>query len=460
MPNRQSRSYPCLLLAALSAAYFFATLDRIVISLLVEPIKADLGLSDTEISLLLGVAFILLFSVAGLPMGFLVDRINRMRLLGAGVFVWSGMTALCGLANGFWSLFFARAGVGIGEAVLAPAGFSLISDAFEKRRLGLALGIFTMGGALGTGASLILGGYAISVLTDLGEVRLPVLGVLALWQLTFVLIAIPGVFLAIMFALMPGPMRKSGKNASAESGAIRAVLDFYRANSTLLALHHVATGMTSIVLYGGYSWVAPIFNRVHNWSPDDVGYAAGVVAMVVTPTGLLGGGALGDYLLRYGASLRLWVCAVSVACGAICALAYPLMADPYPALVFFGGMIMFATVPVGVGNAALQHVLPGDIRGRVSAVYFFSLSMIGMTGPTLIAGTSDLFFPFPSGIAVASAIVMPLALVVATVLWIRAVPLYRRMLDQTDNPNIEASSPAYGTETHVPDKSATSGKRI
>jgi len=431
--DRQSRSYPWILLGVLSLCYLIATLDRIVISLLVEPIKADLGLSDTQISLLLGLAFVLVYSIAGLPIGFLVDRVNRTRLLGLGVGTWSLMTAMCGLANSFWALFFARAGVGIGEATLTPTGYSLISDAFEKRRLGLALGIFTMGGQLGTGGSLILGGYAIGELSKHGEFHIPLLGVLQPWQLTFVLLAIPGLVIAAIVASIPSPLRKVNPAERPETGAVSAVLDFYRANRALLSRHHLATGLTSLVLYGGYSWVAPFFARVHHWEPAEVGFAAGTVSIVVTSVGLLGGGALGDYLLRYSSHLRLWICAISVSGSAISGLFYPFLHDGFWAMIVFGAMIMFATVPIGVGNAALQHVIPSQIRGRVSAIYFFSLSIVGMSGPTLIALTSDLFFPFPSGIGYATAIIVPIAMTMAAILWVWAIPPYRRLAQQVES---------------------------
>lgn len=429
MIDRQSPSYPWILLTVLSLTYLCGTLDRVVISLLVEPIKTDLGLTDTEVSLLQGFAFMLVFSFVGIPMGVLVDRMNRARLLASGVGVWSLMTGLCGLANNFWTLFLARAGVGIGEATLTPAGYSLISDAFDKKRLGLALGIFTMGGSLGTGLSLVLGGYAIGELGQHGDFDVLLLGVLHPWQLTFVLLALPGLVLAMTVALMPVPLRRAVQPVAASQMA-GALGRFYRENRAFIMRQHIATGLTSLVLLGGYSWIAPFFARVHGWQPAAVGFAAGIVSIIGSPVGLLGGGALGDWLLRYGAHMRLWVCAVSVGFGALFALFYPIVPDAGLAIILFGLMAMFATVPVGVGNAALQHVVPGEIRGRVSAIYFFCLSMIGMIGPTLIAGISDIFFTTPSGIGYATALVLPLALTVAMLLWLWAIPPYRKLVEQ------------------------------
>jgi MFS family permease len=433
MINRQSRHYSWFLLGVLSLSYLCATLDRIVISLLVDPIKADLGLTDTQISFLQGPAFLLVFAVSAIPVGVLVDRTNRTRLLAFGVGVWSVMTALCGLASSFWMFFFVRAGVGIGEATLNPTGFSLISDAFEKRRLGLALGIFTMGGAIGSGLSLMLGGYAIGTLGRHGDYHLPVLGVLHPWQLTFVLLAIPGVIISLIVGGMPNPARKIHVSASIDAGSISAVIRFYQGNAALLTRHHIASGVTSMVLLGGYSWIAPLFFRVHGWDPAAVGFAAGLAIIIGNPVGLLGGGALGDYLLRRGPQMRLWVCAMAMICGAVFALLYSTLSDPTLAIVFFGGMAMFVTVPFGVGNAALQHIVPSEIRGKVSAIYYSLVHVLGMFGPTMIAVTSDKFFRFPSGIAYATAIVLPSLLLIAAALWLWTIPPYRRFVEKLND---------------------------
>jgi MFS family permease len=432
MIDRQSRFYPWILLTILSLAYLSASLDRIVISLLVEPIQADLGLSDTEISLLQGLAFVLVFSFASIPFGMMVDRMNRMRLLASGIGMWSIMTAWCGLANNFALFFVARAGVGVGEAVLTPAGYSMISDAFDKKRLGLALSIFMMGGSIGTGLSLVLGGYAVGELSKHGSFHIPLFGVLHPWQLTFVWLAIPGLIIALIVGTLPNPSRKHQKLAAAESTALLA--RFYRENRAMIARHHIATGLASLALLGGYSWIAPLFTRVYGWQPAEVGLAAGIVSIIGAPIGLLGGGFLGDWLLRFGPYMRLTVCGVSVALAAFCALLYPLVPWAGTAITLFGGMAMFATVPFGVGNAALQHIVPSELRGRISAIYFFSSSIIGMFGPTLIAAISDTFFPFPSGIGFATALVLPTSLLLSAFLWIWSINPYQQLTERIDNP--------------------------
>jgi MFS family permease len=147
-----------LLLALLAAAYLCAVIDRTLLSVLVEPIKADLRLTDTQIALLQGLAFLLTYSTVAIPIGLLIDRVHRTWLVAVGISLWSVMTALCGAAHHIWSLFLARAGVGIGESVLSPAAYSLISDSFPKKRLGLAFGIYTAGAKSGIGLGLTVGG--------------------------------------------------------------------------------------------------------------------------------------------------------------------------------------------------------------------------------------------------------------------------------------------------------------
>lgn len=430
MLNRQSRHYPWVLLAVLSVAYISASVDRIVISLLVDPIKADLGLTDTEISLLLGLAYVLVFSVAGLFMGILVDTLRRTRLLSLGIGFWNAMTVACGLSNSFLALFLSRTGLGIGQAVLTPAAYSLISDSFDKKRLGLALGIFTTGGAIGTGLSLILGGLAIGALSKDGDYHLPVLGTLHPWQLIFVIVAIPGFLVAAICAALPEPPRKTEGEGRAGANPLNAIGRYYRSNAWFLTCDHVAAGMSSLALLGAYSWIAPLLVRLHDWDPAAVGYWVGFVSLIGAPVGLLGGGALGDYLTARGAQARLWICAVSAGLAALFGAIYPLLADPEHLILAFGIMAMFATVPMGVGIAALQHVLPGEIRGKVSALYFFTVSGIGMIGPTLIAAISDAFFAGDSGIAYVTAMVIPASMGLAALMWALAVPPYRRILSQ------------------------------
>ena len=425
--QRESRR-AWVMLVALSLAFACSTLDRIVISLLVEPIKADLGLTDTQFSLLQGLAFLLVYSLSGIFIGLLVDRINRCTLIAIGVALWSLMTGLCGLARSFWELFFARAGVGIGEATLSPAAFSLIVDMFPRSKHGFALGLYSAGGVMGGCLALMAGGTLISTLAARGAMEVPIIGLVQPWQMTFFLLTLPGLAIAAAFLMLREPARTTGV-ASRSAGyfsnpALRA---FYATHKSFLIRHHVAVGLCNLGLLGALSWLPSLFIRVHGWDVRDIGIAAGLCYMAGGLAGLIGGGALGDYVLRFGPATRLTVCAVSTAVAAVCAVIYPLAPNAQIAMVAFGGFMMCGSLPLGVANAALQMIVHGSIRGVVSSIYYLVLSLVAILGPTLIAVIGDRVFPEQVGIRYATAIVLSIAAVLSTLLFIWVTPEYRRL---------------------------------
>lgn len=425
-----------LLLLLISLAYMCSMLDRLVISLLVEPIKASLAISDTQISLLQGFAFLIVYALAGIPLGYLADRTNRIRLISAALVAWSLMTGLCGLATSFAALFFARAGIGMGEAALTPSAYSLIADGFPRRRLGMAISIYHIGGSMGAGISMVIGGILIGALTLNGPVTLPILGVLAPWQLTFLVLAIPGILIALFILAVPEPARRvidpvrAGKDC-AEQVNRRHLITFFKENRTLLAGHHIAVACANIALLGGTSWIAPMFKRIHGWQAAEAGVGIGIALLVASPLGLLCGGYINDKLSHRGAHMGLIVCAISMVCGAAFAAAYPLVANPYVSLGLYGTMIAFASVPLGVGAAALQRIAPADMRAIVSSVYLMVFSFVSVLGPTMIALAADKIFPTPTGIRYAIATVLPTVMILASVLYLLILPAYRRLAEKS-----------------------------
>jgi MFS family permease len=184
--------------AVLVLAFVFSFIDRIVIALLVEPIKADLGISDFDIGLLQGFAFAIFYALLGIPIGRLSDRISRRGIIATGIAVWSLMTAACGLARSFFGLFLARVGVGVGEATLSPAAYSMISDYFPREKLGRALGVYQSGAMLGAGIAFLVGGAAVQLLSAYDGQVLPVLGPVRMWQLAFFAVGLPGLLIALL----------------------------------------------------------------------------------------------------------------------------------------------------------------------------------------------------------------------------------------------------------------------
>lgn len=419
-----------LLLALLAVAYTCAIIDRTLLSLLVEPIKADLHLTDTQISLLQGLAFLLTYSTMAIPIGLLIDRVQRTWLVALGISLWSVMTALCGTAHHIWSLFLARAGVGIGESVLSPAAYSLISDGFPKKRLGLAFGIYTLGGKSGIGLGLMVGGLLILAVNRLGPVSVPLLGDVRPWQMAFFAVGLPGLIVALSIALTPEPARHKDEEGLRRTtwASVVEVVRFYRDNGALLTRHHLAVGVAMVAEFSISSWVAPLFMRVHGWPIGAVGVRIGGVTIVGSLLGLVGGGALSDRAARHGPQGRLYICAAALAVGGAFGLAFPLADDAYVALGLYGITTTLITVPFGVGGAALQLIVPGSIRGTVSAIYLFVISMLTMLGPMLVAVVADTFFPGGPGIRYGLSIVVPASALLAMYLMLSLVSRYRKAL--------------------------------
>jgi MFS family permease len=206
----------------LTFAYVVSFVDRTILSLLIEPIKADLALSDTQIALVQGIAFGLFYAAMGLPLGWLADRMSRRLLIGIGAGFWCLATAACGLAASFPQLFLARIGVGVGEAALSPAAMSMISDSFPKERRALPIGIYAGAAALGAGLALILGGSVIRLVSGASQVSLPLVGDVAAWQAAFILVGVFGLVLLPLMATVVEPLRR---NDSAVQGRCSASID-------------------------------------------------------------------------------------------------------------------------------------------------------------------------------------------------------------------------------------------
>ena len=191
--------------AVMTLAQVFAFIDRQIPAMLVEPIKQDFNLNDSQIALLGGAAFSIFYAIMALPIGYAVDRYKRVNVLGSGILVWSLMTTFAGLANSFGRLFGARIGVAVGEAVMAPVSVSLVSDYFPQNKQGKPMGIITAGVYLGIGTTLIGGGYLIDYLTNIGGITVPLIGYFKPWQATFLVVGIPGILIACLLYTSPSP---------------------------------------------------------------------------------------------------------------------------------------------------------------------------------------------------------------------------------------------------------------
>lgn len=408
-----------LTVAILFVAYILSFIDRMIIGLLVEPLKADLDLSDTQVSLLQGLAFALFYTLVGLPIGRLIDRSARLPIIAAGVAFWSLMTSACGLATQYWHLFLARMGVGVGEATLSPAAYSIIPDLFPKRRLGLAMGVYGLGSAAGAGLAFLIGAAVIRLVSETGSITLPVFGELRAWQATFFIVGLPGLLVAGLVMLLPEPARRGAAAPNARIAvSLRAVMDFMVARAGSVLGLCFAVGMVNFAVFAAVSWLPVMLIRVHGFDISAAGNLAGGALILGGLIGLVGGGAITDQLGGGLPKGRLAFCGYAAVVGTLFAVVFPLVGSPWVAAAAFVVFFAAAAVPIGAAASALQQLTPNRMRATVSAVYLFVVNLIGLgVGPTATAVVGDTFFPGGEGIRYAIAWVSPAGFAVAALLF-------------------------------------------
>ena len=400
----------------LMLANTLAFIDRAALALLLEPIKNDLGVSDTAMSLLHGLSFTIFYVAVGIPVARLADRSNRRNIIACGIFFWSAMTALCGVARSFSTLFAARVGVGAGEGGFSPSAYSMLADYFPKERLPTALGVYQMGIYLGIAGALLIGG-SISTAIPPGEtLQLPILGAVKGWQLVFLLLGAPGLLLTAVLMTVPEPARQ-GVVSDAPAVPLRKF--FAHIGGRKQAYLGLAIGFALMIFVGNGTgaWTPAFLQRKYGWSTADVGFSYGLVVFFCGTTGALAGGLFASWLRRRGheqanllAALLGFSALVPVTIG------FPLMPTAQLALVLIGFVNFFAGFNFGGGLAALQELTPNRMRALLSAGYLLIINIIGAAfGPTSVALVTDYWFGdpqrLPEAIAITCAIASPLSVV-------------------------------------------------
>lgn len=399
------------LIFVLLTLYTLAYLDRQVITLLIDPIRQDLGVTDVEMGFLQGMGFTLFFALAGPFLGWMVDRYRRRWIIWGGVTVWSLCTAACGLADTYGQLLAARFGVGAGEAALLPAAYSMISDAVEKSRLSRALAVFSLGAIAGGALSFALGGAIIAFAASYGEMVLPVIGVVAPWQLVFLAIGGVGLPLATLVFLIGEPARKT---TDLREGGTTAGFDHFRRHWRFYVFHIAGFSLMCMVSASHVAWKATVLIRDYGWSVATIGWSMGLLGLVCGAIGMYGSGVLADWLFRRGmrdAHVRIYVVALPVMAAAAVVAYTSQMIE----LTLLGFAILGIGSPfIAVAAAALQLTTPPERRGIVSAVFLMIYNLVGFgLGPAATALLSRVMYGEPGDLASAMAwsfvIVTPLA---------------------------------------------------
>ena len=377
------RPYAWTVVAILIATAVLSYTDRQVLSLLVDPIRGDMGISDTQISLLLGTAFAVIYGIAGIPLGLLADRISRRNLICAGVSVWSLGTIACGFSHNFAEIFASRIVVGLGEAALSPAAISLISDYFPPSRRGTAVGFFLSGIAMGSGVAILIGGGVLHAI-ELGALAATPLSSYAPWRMVLLVIGGPGLLWAIAILLIREPLRHTAEGESAAGAADGGT---WRATPWAQVVPiYIVLAAASFVDNAVGAWAPTLLIRDFGKDPAQIGVELGLLLTVGFGGGVLIGGALADRAgARGGWPRKLRVCLYS---GLLILPASLLMNSPTFSFVMAGVPLYFALsgIVTAVGFSAILDVVPNRSRGLAMSMSFFLNVALGAgLGPTAVA---------------------------------------------------------------------------
>jgi MFS family permease len=388
-PNQR---YAWFVVTILMALYIFSFIDRMIIALLVTPIKADLNLTDTDIGLLHGLAFALFYTFVGVFIARLADNWNRSKLIAIGVLLWGIATAACGLAGSFATLFIARVFVGIGEASLSPAAYSLISDYFPPAKRARAMSVYTSGIYFGVGIALIFGGIVIGIVDRAGGLELPMLGPVQAWQVVFFVVGLPGVlFYAMVKLFIREPARREVSATPPTFAAFRA---YFMTRRKLYLSHYLGFAFLVLYSYSFSAWTPAVITRSYGLTAAESGLWLGLVILLSAPSGIMVGSFLSQRLRRrYGKGAALRVGVLAAVLGIVPAILFPLATSAATALALMGITQFMISLPFGVAPAALHEVTPNQFRGQVIAIYLFFINIIGLgTGPTIVGLITDYGF--------------------------------------------------------------------
>lgn len=413
----------------LMLAYILSFVDRQILSLLVGPIRSDLALSDTQISILMGFAFALFYTICGFPLGRLADSKSRRGLIAVGIVLWSGATAACGLAATYVQFLLGRIAVGVGEAALNPSAYSLIADSFPSERRATAMSVYAMGIYLGSGVAFLLGGIVIDIASATQSVTLPLVGELRTWQVIFLGFGAAGILFTLLVLAIKEPRRKGvGAGVAIPLGEVGRYMS--RNRKTLLS-HNLGFAGLTFAGYGGAAWIPTFFMRTYGWEPGQVGMVYGSIVAVFGCLGVICGGRLADWLTQRGHSDANMRVGVYAALGAIpTVVLYPLMDSGTAAAVIIAPSVFFLSMPFGVAAAALQEIMPNAMRGQSIALYSLIANLLGLgVGPTAVALVTDYGFGDDASLRYSLLIVMSLALLFSVVVLGRGLKHYRASVE-------------------------------
>jgi MFS family permease len=412
--------YAWWVVAVLTLTQALAFVDRQVLALLVEPIKRDLGVSDTAISLLYGLSFAFFYVLVALPIARLADRSSRRNIIAASVAVWSLATAACGLARGFPQLVAARLGVGAGEAGLSPAAQSMMADYFPPRRLAAALGVFSTGIYLGGGLALIVGGWLVHAAPGIAAAAGQ--AAIAPWRVVMVTVGLVGLPVTLLFASVREPPRGAGEPPMPLADVLAFLAERRWAYFGLM-------GALALMIFVGQSssaWIPAFFARRFGWDAPKVGALYGPLVLVCGAAGALVGGAIASAARRRHGRGNLLASLGGFLLVTPLAIVFPLSPSPVLALGLIGALVFCAGLTFGGGYAALQEATPPTMRAQITALNGLCVNLIGAgLGPLAVGLATDRLFGDPARLPEALSLVAAVACPVTIAFFALALARHR-----------------------------------
>ena len=382
-------------LGVLMVASIVGFVDRQVVAIVVEPMKADLAISDGQIGWLYGV-FAVFYALAALPIAVFADRRSRTKIIAVGIFFWSVMTVLCGLSRHYYQIFLARIGVGVGEASLGPATVSMVGDLFPREQVPLALSIFQTAAVMGSGIAFVIGGVVLSLVEGATPMVVPGVGELAPWQQTFVYVGLPGVLLAALFLFLKEPERRAPPTPETSLVPLK---NFYRTHRRALAFHHLGFVAYALMGYAFVFWSVPYFVRVHGVGAAEAAQTFGWIFFFCGPLGPVMAAIIARKLNEKG-----WADGNIVAGMAVGLLSVPVIiliqfapSATVAYLLYIPAMVLI-NAPFGLANGSLPVIAPSTIHAQVASVYLFVVSLGNLLGPPIAGYFNDVVFPEETGL--------------------------------------------------------------
>jgi MFS family permease len=402
-------------LFVLTIVVMFTVLDRQVLALMIEPVKADFGVSDTQVALLLGAAFSITYGIAGLPIARIADTWNRRNLVAICLAFWSAATMACGIAQSYAQLFVARLGIGIGESGYGPATWSMVTDTFPRERVAFGTATLAIGAMVGSGLALVVGGGALALVSHLPAVDVPFIGTMRSWQWAFIIVGLPGLLWTLAVLSLKEPERrgfaKGYKHKSVKvMDVARYMGDDWRTYTAVIG----GTAMKYLMTLGSSQWMPTLFRREFNWELSRIGLILGTVMVISAPLGLIVGGKISERWAKRGrADANLRIMFYGLLLSVPLSVIVPLIPDPWIMLGVHAVSLFVASLGTGPGIAAFQVVTPNQMRAQVSSVSQFSTNVLAFAlGPLIVALFTDYLFDDPKDLkysmALCSAILGPL----------------------------------------------------